>query len=75
MKRGDDVNYGVGDDANYCVGDYVFYKPLPNAIYPAIIESVEHGRYNIRIFFKERKRMMVEKNAVGGHLLSAFNCL
>lgn len=60
---------------NYCVGDYVFYKPFPNAIYPAIIESIEQGRCNICIYFKERTRMIVKKNAVGMHLLSPFNCL
>lgn len=58
---------------NYRVGDYVFYKPFPNAIYPAVIDSIEQGKYNIRIFFKEHKKFMVAKNLVGEHLLVTLN--
>ena len=48
----------------YSIGDYVYVKPFPNATYPAVIEAIEQGKYKVKFFFKEHRKLMVAQNLV-----------
>lgn len=54
----------------YSIGDYVFFNPFPNTTYPAVIEAIEQGKYKVKVFFKEHKKLMVAQNVVGEHNLA-----
>lgn len=54
----------------YSVGDYVYYTPFPQTTYPAIIDGIEDGKYRIRIYFKEQRKLKVARNIVSEKYLS-----